>query len=748
MAGAFAKAIADGLFGDPSKFFWVEEPRPIDWEGLAEEREKAHAKLLAAAIPNPAAKPLSLAKAKRQVRKSIDNFMRRVAAGEENFQQATIATPGIGKTRIILAAFRTRMRAAALTKGDVLEIDSGTSTDSADPAPGFIGQPWYLAPTVRLAKEAAGIYGDGAAVVVGRTYTDETSEALCGKADVVEAAAKAGVHAIAKSFCYSKDEKGVEHVCELRAGCPYYAQFDAVQAADVVFGSHELASLTMSRKLLPEPGVVIIDENFSLVTKTRRFSPDVARKSAGPHLATIEVVLAALADGRDPRDALRGLKHDTDSTTDGPGPRPWTRKGVGKIARELEDAGEKPLLYPGLSDQEVRERLKVKRVTPYAAMLLRRVAAEWSLMERPLYGVTYWPKFKVKTKDDGTVEMPMVELQHRRQLHIAAKVPVLLLDGTAEDEMLRAVWPNIEVTHIEAPRRMHLTQVIGRTLSSLSFFDRDHKPTDPGLKLVEEISGYLTTLPTPGVLVAQKEVVALFKLPAGWTAEHFGALRGLDAHRDAEVIVVLGRMLIRAGDAARTARGMYYDSEVQLKLLDKDGKNLSYVKHSIRLPGREEVMYDWRHPDPLVDLIRAAAAEREIEQAVDRLRHVHATKARQVILISEVPTRLPINVIARYADLIHDKCMVAMRREGGFLPMRATWLAKWHPELWATVGAARLAVYRAVPGAGVGLWRFRVAGKGGPHPTLCWAATGTDKEDVRAFLVRRVGQVTMLERHS
>jgi hypothetical protein len=98
----------------------------------------------------------------------------------------------------------------------------------------------------------------------------------------------------------------------------------------------------------------------------------------------------------------------------------------------------------------------------------------------------------------------------------------------------------------------------------------------------------------------------------------------------------------------------------------------------------------WRHPDPRVDLIRASAAEREIEQAVDRLRLVRREDAPAlVVLVNETPTDLPIEVLVPWRHLRGgDRLTVAMLRMEGVLPLVPSWLAEQCPDLWPSAKAA------------------------------------------------------------
>jgi hypothetical protein len=671
--------------------------------------------------PDPWIEAVPAEEARDRLHEAVDGFFRRARNHERNFQLAAIATPGLGKSEEVLTALRQFIK----------EMRSGEGPGSGD----FddwnrVVRVWYVAPTVRLAEALAERYGPDALVIRGRTHGlgKDDRPPLCARAEVVAEAMKSGVQNIATAFCQDKDG----HTCPFRDGCPYWTQFDGAKAAEVIFLAHEYLTTTISREVLPRPDVVIIDENptGALIAKSRRFKPEEARQSAGGALTVVDTVLAALAEDRDPRQALRDMRYfwepeesaDDDDVPGKPG-MPWNKVGLGKIAATIDHAAQLHL-HPGLDDSRVKHRLKGLRPS-HAANLLRRVAAEWTT-GRPLRGVHYDPNARVKGENGEVVSTPMIYLQHRRQIRVPRDVPVLLLDGTAEGDLLRAVWPEIEVVNIEAERRMRLAQVVGRSMAKSSLNE----------DAAHAILDFIVTLPKPGVIVGQKDWVESIKLPEGWSAEHFAALRGLDEHRDAKSIVVVGRSLMKAVEAERDARALFYDRDVPLDL------GHGYAKRSIGLRGVRMAVADWRHPDPLVDKIRAAAAEREIEQAVDRLRLVWGNE-RRVILVGETPTRLPVSNVGRYADMVAPPLLRAFRRVG-LLPLRAAWLADRFPDLWNDAKAAENAIARASAHAQVRVWRFRLVGQRGPRPTALWAMPYATYEEIEAFLERELGAVEFL----
>ena len=153
-------------------------------------------------------------------------------------------------------------------------------------------------------------------------------------------------------------------------------------------------------------------------------------------------------------------------------------------------------------------------------------------------------------------------------------------------------------------------------------------------------------------------------------------------------------------------------------------------------------MVDLRHPDPLVDLLRATSAEREIEQAIDRLRLLRRKRRRLVVVITNTPTRLPVDHVIQYNDLIGDRVMRAFGRSGRRpLVLRPDLLSAAAPDLWSSAKAAEHSILRfnCAERWHVRLWEFRVAGQRGPKPGRVLASAADSAEAVAAAVAHAVG---------
>jgi hypothetical protein len=313
----------------------------------------------------------------------------------------------LGKSRLVIKHLRERLQAVR-----------GKPTFEEGP----VTVVWYLTATTRLAEELAVEYGQGTAVVRGRTNGMDDPDATppCRKAKLVREAMWRGVTNIAGSFCAGKDKDGNEVTCPYWHECDYQDQFAAVSGAEIVFMAHDYMFLTIGKEKIPRPDLIVVDESpvNAFVSMSARFTPDAVRESAGAHSGLAEIILSAFDEGRDPRDALIDAGFNAGALT--------------KAAAELDQS---PKVWPGMTDEEVREALAAAKSSK-ASILFKRIADEMEYLDRQLYGAY---QVRVKKRDgDGVQKVPVIYCQHRKKPKLKSDVPLLLLDGTAVPVLLRA----------------------------------------------------------------------------------------------------------------------------------------------------------------------------------------------------------------------------------------------------------------------------------------------------------------------
>lgn len=686
-----------------------------------------HPRLLEGIKPEPWPEELTVEDASDRLKKEVQGFFERIRpfGGYRDGPPRSViqGAAGLGKSRSVLDAIASWMQDAAI-------------------GPPFV---WFAVPRIELAHELADHYGPNARVIRGRTHGYDPQRhaqtrqlSLCSRPEAVVEAARSGVHKISEALCYRRDDNGTAHSCPYYDSCGWYAQFYEAQDVEVYFLAHEYLMVTISDRLLPRPNLLVIDEDILqvLVANGPGFGPE---QLEGHEIG--DLLLAELRAGRDPRPAVIGAG--------------WTKARLKKSAQRREEACSIEI-SPAMPDDELLKRLNRHR-PPVLARVLRRLADELHLKRPGLRSLIYTPEAPVTFEDGGGGTAERFSLCYRRNpKRIRKDLPVLMLDATADVELLRPAIPGLEVIEIHAQRNAEVRQTYGFTASMKCLTGDDQKYRD-------EIADLAKRHGENGLMVTYKDAKDRVPLPKGWAAEHFGNLRGLDRHKGRTVIIVTGRLQVPAAKVEAFARGLFYDSEEQLETTGE------YERQAVGFrmrDGQHIGVKTWRHRCPIVDRVRRQLTEAEIIQAVDRLRLVHRDDMATVILINEVPT-LPVDQLVSYRAFVRRKgkggagggagvrLAEAFEWLGGFLPTDASWLAEKFPDLWGSKQAAEAELKRTADIQAnlynniirnwpvIRAYQYRRKGQRGARPSVCWSSHSAGK--TRAFLEQHFGELVVFE---
>lgn len=573
------------------------------------------------------------------------------------------ATAGLGKSRRVLDRIRKYVAdARARAKED----------DDNEFRPVL-----YFVPRIELADELAKYYGKGAVVLRGRTQGhDKGRTALCKRPDEVKELIAAGIHGIGNKLCFAQVEVGKRTVmveCPFRKGCPYFEQFNPY--ADVIFLAHELMFVVWSKNLVPKASLWVIDELplKAMLSMGRGFDPKLIEAD---ELGA--VVVAALRSGRDPR---------TDLIAAG-----YTKSSLKKYASSIE--AKEPTITPNMSLKEIRAAVKEYKPTPLPRVL-RRLADELLLDRDGPYCVRYASNVVVKAEDGSQSEAERIWLSYRRRpTQLRKDLAVLMLDATGDAALMRPMVPRLEEVSIAAKRNAIVYQTYGFT-ASMSKLNGDD---DRYRREIEGIAAEAAKHHSSGLVVTYMEAKALIELPEGFKAEHFGNVRGIDAHKDYNVAIIVGRLHKDASYLQLMTKALFYDDPRALLLTGAFERKP--VGFRIRDGSKAGVMMD-RHPDDRVERMRWQLTEAEIIQAIDRLRLVHRETPALIMLINECAT-IPIDELGNYRRVAKRigtagagggpgaRLLEVYKRLGNVLPVAPCWLAEKFPHLWKSENAVKM----------------------------------------------------------
>ena len=215
-------------------------------------------------------------------------------------------------------------------------------------------------------------------------------------------------------------------------------------------------------------------------------------------------------------------------------------------------------------------------------------------------------------------------------------MPTLNLDATADITLLRARVPHAAlVARVEASvPHMKVFQYVGHTFGKSALHDERTLG-----RAWDWVGAHASRRGGNWLVVLGKDAEAMITstrtLPPFIRTAHFGALRGLDEHREVTGIIVIGRPMPAPADVERLA-GILSGCEVQHRV---EGWYPAETVHLHARDGTGATVEADRHPDDLAEAVRMAIAEAELVQAIGRVRGVNRTAENpaEVVLLGNVP---------------------------------------------------------------------------------------------------------------
>ena len=289
------------------------------------------------------------------------------------------------------------------------------------------------------------------------------------------------------------------------------------------------------------------------------------------------------------------------------------------------------------------------------------------------------------------------KLMYRRDMTRIAGIPALLIDADSNAEVISQFFEEFEYEEIPVKRKMRVIQV-WNTRNSYNHMLEEKT----GKKKVADIQLLINRLTKDGtnLFVAgpqcivgnpsddcEKFVEPRVTVPEGSGVEHFGNLRGVDLHKNMSIALIISRNQPPLEAIENTARALYYDSKVQLKLGIADWM-LKTLPTQPRMysttTGYKKVVDVQVHPDPKVQNLLELVRECETIQAIDRIRLVWGVM-RDVYILSNLVLPIPVTHLVTWNDCIRGttKLREALEACDGVLPITAEWLAESLPFIFS-----------------------------------------------------------------
>jgi putative DNA primase/helicase len=522
---------------------------------------------------------------------------------------------------------------------------------------------------------------------------------------------------IEQSCCSLRRDKRLHHVCRLHGLCGYQAQKARARAAAVVVTAHD--SLFHIRPSdIGKVGLLVIDEAFwqaglrGLDGKTQLtldgLAPDAEYLTCHDRKGAIDW------EASNDLSVLRGrLWRVLDSGIVGPIPHALlVAAGLSpddcRTAATLERRRARdPGILPGM-DATTRRRRVEKVLPPFGAPWAPpgRAATMWLILADALEHGRDAGSVTIahESTDSGTVRVVRLRWRSTIRGGWVRDVPVLHLDATLREALVKPYLPSISVREPVRARLEHVTvrQVLGTPTSARALTpdgNGQQRLVETAARNLRDLDTYirmrareLTARPGSRILVVgQKSAIDALgasSLPATVVTAHFNALSGLDRWNDVAGLVVLGRTLPAPATVETLAMALTNDVSAIA------GKPASWWYEStekrIRLAnGRTRPIDAETHPDPTAEAIRWSICEAELIQAIGRGRAVNRTADTPLAidLLTDVVLPMTVDEVLEW-DALRPTRQDVMAASGVVLENAAD-MARCFPDLWPNREAAK-----------------------------------------------------------
>ena len=532
-------------------------------------------------------------------------------------------------------------------------------------------------------------------LIAGRGHKDEGGSPLCRKSKLAKKVAKMG-EGVQSTLCRSN-----RGICEYYPDCAYQKQFEGAQNLlpyddkyfeiypSVLVFAHAHLFLHTKDRWRQQPIVAVVDEAFySSAHWDEKVRPGELVQTDKP---ISKFINDRLLKGEER--LLERLREEGWESVD-------LEREAGEI--EAEEIRDDTTITPDMDESSQRRLIdrgiKKKKKVP---LLLRQLAEEMRISDRAITHSVHYLYDNNKDEDAFFV-------RGRSGLTISNGVPTIFIDADLDSEILSLFTEDdVPIKEIPVERQAEVHQFTDRTFSTQKL-SREGKKSE---ELMGEVREFIAGVASQGLtLVACTKKIRLIltgedkkeadKAPhggscAGATVIHFGNLRGVDEYKGYENVIVLGREQPPSTGIENTARGLWWDAEIPLTLLEEKGggsKPLDMEWRGYRIRGKEKSkgVRVLVHPDSRVERIMEQTRECESVQVIDRLRLLRGEEKRKVFILSSVPLDITVDYQWSWEKL--QLFLPLWREAEGVLPLNPAHMMKRCPK---SVGSERTAERRS-----------------------------------------------------
>lgn len=292
-------------------------------------------------------------------------------------------------------------------------------------------------------------------------------------------------------------------------------------------------------------------------------------------------------------------------------------------------------------------------------------------------------------------DVPTVRISYRRK-NSFADLPTLLMDASADEGMIRKIYPGRPVEVIEAacPPHLRVLLVPDRTMSDTSLLPyKDRNPFAAAQTLTDirtVIDGVSALFGHSRVAVASTLSVELaantaWRAPSNVSWLHFNNVVGFDWAKHHPAMLVAGRQELPIPVIDALVGALTYDDDVPELPIDRLGTGLDAKGERVRAiaasrvqpmrDGSDLTIEDRTYAGAWARAVQSQAREEQVRQAIGRLRPVYR-KGRAPLLVyvgRALPADLVVDAVASLSDVVgSDACRLGRDlRAGGMVRYRS-----------------------------------------------------------------------------
>lgn len=186
-----------------------------------------------------------------------------------------------------------------------------------------------------------------------------------------------------------------------------------------------------------------------------------------------------------------------------------------------------------------------------------------------------------------------------------------------------------------------------------------------------------------GLVVTYQKLEGLLQLPSHWQVEHFGNLRGINAHENKTFCLIVGRNEPTVRDVETIARCFLAPKEALFQSLNSHEFAREQRGYTLRNGNQAPPVETSFHPDPRGDRILQQIRECETIQGACRTRDIYRD-GKIIFNLSNVPIDMEVDGNLSFHELMRqfDSPLAEVFSKYDVVPKNAAWLQQHFPQFW------------------------------------------------------------------